>query len=159
MTLFSKRWRAESEGISKFCERGVNLDELNFNFSFDEEPSAPGDDTTYTNVVNIPQYVPSGEKPDVDELIEMTKVNELLENIEESDVPDDVKEFLRIAAYRHAVIDFDKVADYYAESQKEIQELMEQSALVIIDVDNAIANGYTQLQRELDDIMGDEDDE
>ena len=49
--------------------QGVNLDELNFNFNFDDEPSSPNEDNTYTSVVNIPQYIPSGEKPDVEELI------------------------------------------------------------------------------------------
>ena len=38
---------------------------------------------------------------------------------------------------------------------------MEKSALVIIDIDNAIANGYTQLRGEFDNLLegDDEDDE
>ena len=34
-----------------------------------------------------------------------------------------------------------------------MQELMEESALVIIDIDNAIANGYVKLSRRLEKIM------
>lgn len=92
-------------------------------------------------------------------MVVLDKVNELLAEIEESPIPDDIKRFFTIAAYRHAVIDFDKVADYYAESPAEVQKLMEDSALVIIDIDNAIANGYAQLQKKLDEIMGETDDE
>ena len=39
-----------------------------------------------------------------------------------------------------------------------MQRLMEKSALVIIDVDNAIANGYASLFADVLDTMEDEDD-
>ena len=38
-----------------------------------------------------------------------------------------------------------KIADYYANSSKEMQELMEKSALVIIDFESAIQLGYVKL--------------
>nr|DAT52234.1 MAG TPA: Cysteine hydrolase [Caudoviricetes sp.] len=34
-----------------------------------------------------------------------------------------------------------------------MQELMEESALVIIDYDNALRNGYVQLSESLEEIM------
>lgn len=40
-----------------------------------------------------------------------------------------------------------------------MQELMEHSALVIIDYDDAIKNGYVQLSSSLESILGDENDE
>ena len=60
---------------------------------------------------------------------------------------------MRFAATRHIVFNYSKVADYYAHSSKEVQELMEQSALVIIDVNDAIANGYLQLSKNIEKIM------
>lgn len=39
-----------------------------------------------------------------------------------------------------------------------MQELMERSALVIIDYDDAIKNGYVQLSSSLEEILGDEND-
>jgi hypothetical protein len=36
-----------------------------------------------------------------------------------------------------------------------MQELMEKSALVIIDIKDAIANGYVQLTEKLEEIMND----
>lgn len=39
-----------------------------------------------------------------------------------------------------------------------MQDLMERSALVIIDYDDAIKNGYVQLSSSLEEILGDEND-
>ena len=62
-----------------------------------------------------------------------------------------------LAAYRHIVFDFDKIADYYAKASKKVQELMEHSALVIIDYNDAIANGYAILSEALEDMMEQDD--
>jgi hypothetical protein len=47
------------------------------------------------------------------------------------------------------VFNFSKIADYYAHSSSEMQELMEQSALVIVDFDKAIEYGYVALNNQL----------
>ena len=43
----------------------------------------------------------------------------------------------------------EKIADYYAHSSKEMQMLMEKSALVIIDFEKAIQLGYVKLSEEI----------
>ena len=43
-----------------------------------------------------------------------SKYEELLSEIDNSDVPARVKEFLRIAALRHIVFDYGQIADFYA---------------------------------------------
>ena len=63
------------------------------------------------------------------------------------------KEFLRHAAARHLVFNYSKIADYYAHTSPEMQRLMEKSALVIIDFDDAIANGYVRLSENIKRIM------
>lgn len=107
----------------------------------------------YTMKVGIPQYLPSAECPRLDECYGLTKYNELMYNINKSNVTEEEKEFLRYAASRHIVFQYSKIADYYAHASKEMQELMEQSALVIIDVNDAIANGYVRLSKNVKDIM------
>lgn len=111
------------------------------------------EDKKYTTKVGVPQYLPSAECPRLDSLVNMTKYKELLRNINASNVSEDEKEFLRLAATRHLVFTYSKVADYYAHASKEMQELMEQSALVIIDMDDAIANGYVKLSKNIKSIM------
>ena len=112
-------------------------------------------DKKYSTKVEIPQYLPSKICPKIWELCDKTKYNELVRNIAVSDVPDDVKEFLMFAATRHIVFNYAKIADYYAHSDVDVQRLMEQSALVIIDVDDAIANGYMRLSKNIKKLLED----
>ena len=59
------------------------------------------------------------------------------------------KKFLIKSAQRHIVFDYSKIADYYANSNKEVQDLMERSALIIIDFDKAIESGYVKLTNDI----------
>lgn len=115
-------------------------------------------DKKYSNKVSIPQYLPSKVCPKVWELCDKTKYNELVQNIIKSNVPDDVKEFLMFAATRHIVFNYAKIADYYSHANVTIQRLMEQSALVIIDVDDAIANGYMRLSKNIRKLLENSDE-
>ena len=73
----------------------------------------------------------------------------LLDEIDKSTVSDAQKEMLRICAYRHARINFENMAEYYAHQDKEMQELMENNALVIIDFDKAIERGFVDMTKKL----------
>ena len=99
-------------------------------------------DSTYTGAINVPQYAPSGTKPHIESLVDTKKYSALIKSINEAPVSDEEKRFLRLAASRHIVFNYSRIADYYAHTTPEMQKLMEQSALVILDVDDAIANGY-----------------
>jgi len=55
------------------------------------------------------------------------------------------KLFLYAAASRHTVFNYELIADYYAHAAPEMRKLMEDSALVIIDVKRAIELGYVRL--------------
>lgn len=112
-------------------------------------------DKKYTKKVEKPQYLPSEIKPDLAELYDMQKHNQLIADINKSNISDDEKKFLRFAATRHIIFNYSKIADYYAHADKEMQELMEKSALVIIDIDDAIANGYVKLSTQIDRILED----
>ena len=106
----------------------------------------------YTSKISIPQYLPKAECPSIYELISTIKYDELVTDIMNSSVTDEQKEFLLKAATRHIVFNYSKIADYYAHQDKEMQELMEKSALVLIDFDDAIANGYAKLDHRIIDL-------
>ena len=112
-------------------------------------------DDPYTNTKRekVPQYTPSVVKPSLDSLVDTRKYGQLLKSINESNVPEEEKQFLRLAATRHIAFKYALIADYYANSDKEMQELMEQSALVLIDFDDAIRNGYVTLTEDIQEIM------
>lgn len=62
------------------------------------------------------------------------------------------------AATRHYAFNYKNIAEYYAHAPAEIQELMEESALVIIDYNNAIRNGYVQLSEDLKSLVESEEE-
>lgn len=110
-------------------------------------------DAKYTTKVGAPQYLPRNEKPALHELCDTRKYESLLQDINKSNLSEDDKAFLRLAATRHIVFRYDKIADYYAHSNKTMQSLMESSALVIIDFNDAIANGYVRMSKNIEKIM------
>ena len=114
-------------------------------------------DKKYTRKTIIPQYVPNNACPNITSLCNIEKYSKLIRDINNSNVTEDEKRFLRFAAARHIVFNYSLIADYYAHSDKEMQELMEQSALVILDIDDAIANGYVELSSSLNNILSAEE--
>ena len=136
---------------------GIDMEDfgfLDFNSFEDEEKEKK---SKYTQKVDIPQYEVQGDNPFIDELIDKEKVKYFIEEIESANISDEQKEFLKIAATRHFSFNYSKIAEYYAHQDKEMQELMEHSALVLIDIDNAIANGYVKLSQDIEDMINNEE--
>lgn len=99
----------------------------------------------YTTSAGSPLYVPKDRKPHILELRDNSKVQRLLQEIDASHVTPEEKLFLASAAQRHAVFNYELIADYYAHASPEMQRLMEASALVIVDIDQAIERGYVTI--------------
>lgn len=130
-----------------------------FGFVDEALPDIVDEDNKYTMETKIPQYQITGECPDISEIIDTGKSDELIAEIIEADgITDEEKQFLIEAARRHTIFNYRNIAEYYVHANAEMQNLMERSALVIIDFDNAIANGYASLHAEMLDIMEGEDD-
>ena len=110
-------------------------------------------DNNYTAKINIPQYEMHGLQPNVMQLCNMNKYYELIMKIDKSNVSDAEKRFLKMAATRHLQFNYSLIAEYYAHADAEMQRLMEDSALVIIDFDDAIQKGYTLLMDRFGKIM------
>jgi hypothetical protein len=99
----------------------------------------------YSSKIEAPIYEPKNQKPHILELIDKSKTQRLIREIESSSLPYDEKMFLLDAARRHTIFNYEKIADYYAHSSKEMQHLMERSGLVIIDFEKAIQYGYVKI--------------
>lgn len=136
--------------MEKLEEELKDLDFSDFTFDFGIDPEEQGEDDTYTQETKIPQYEPTGERVNLADLFNDDKANALIDEIDASDIPQDIKGFLKMAACRHIVFDYGKIADYYVNANAEVQKLMERSALVIIDYGDAVANGYTALKTEME---------
>jgi hypothetical protein len=103
------------------------------------------DNSSYTSKIEAPIYEPKGQKPKVQELADTNKTDALISKLEASNLPGEVKAFLRLAAYRHTVFNYEAIAEFYAHADTETQQLMEDSALIIIDFKKAIEDGYVLL--------------
>lgn len=117
---------------------------------------AMGDDKKYSRAIKIPQYNPSEEVPKLESMLDLEKYSKLIYAINKSDVSEEEKKFLRFAASRHIVFNYALIADYYAHASAEMQYLMEQSALVILDINDAIANGYVKLSEKMKQLVEEE---
>ena len=114
------------------------------------------EDDKYTKEIVAPTYEPTGEKPSINDLVNLDKTNKLLAEIETADIAEEDKHLLRLSAQRHNVFNFENIANYYAHSDAKVQDLMEKSAMVIIDYNKAVENGYTQLTHEIMEVQSED---
>ena len=150
----------DEELLKQELEEIMNVNMAAFGFEEGDDVFADElEDNTYTMKTNIPQYEITGECPSLSDMLDKGKSKELIGVIETAEgITDEERQFLKDAAGRHNVFNYRNVAEYYAHANPEMQRLMEKSALVIIDVDNAIANGYATLLGEILDAMEDEEE-
>lgn len=119
--------------------------------------NASDGDNNYSRKIEAPIYEPSASKPAASELFDTSKTDTLVTEInQDQTLTDGERAFLIAAAQRHTVINFTKVADYYAHSPAHIQRLFENSALVIIDFDRAIELGFVKLTERIAQLVEDE---
>lgn len=144
----------ELEELNKTFE---DIDIPNFDFEpntqLEDEDKANIDNTKYTSKIDIPHYEVKGVKPLLNTLVKEDKAKELIDEIKVANITEEEKEFLIKAAYRHLAFNYQNVAEYYAHASNEVQELMEKSALVIIDYNDAIKNGYIQIKEAINSMI------
>jgi hypothetical protein len=131
---------------------GFEVDELSTLMGFEEQASetiGSAGDGQYTNKITAPIYEPKGERPLISALIDRDKTLSLIAEIDMSELPEDVKEFMRFSAERHTVFNFRQIAEYYCHANPTLQNLMERSGMVIIDFDKAIEYGFVHLTERL----------
>jgi hypothetical protein len=110
-------------------------------------------DEQYTKKIDTPIYTPKGDKPKLKDLCDSTHTNTLLDKIKQSNLSEDIKQFLTLAAHRHTAFNYSLIAEYYAHADSELQQLMEDSALVIIDFNRAIELGYVKLSDDIAEVF------
>lgn len=104
----------------------------------------------YTRKIEAPIYEPKDPTPPaIEDLYDATKTNQLLDDITAAEfeglISPGEAEFLRAAAHRHTTIDYQNVAEFYAHADAPLQALIEASALIIIDFNSAIEDGFVRL--------------
>jgi hypothetical protein len=133
---------------------GFGLDEIEAFGDVCSDQTDGGGSENYSRKIEAPIYEITGKKPVISEMIDRSKTERLQKNIQISNIPDEIKSFLMFAAERHTVFNFKNIAEFYAHSDEHVQNLMEESALIIIDFNRAIEDGFVQLSKELLEISG-----
>lgn len=118
-----------------------------------EAEEEPEKENPYTVKTDCPQYEITGETPPLSKCLDTSKTDELLVQIEKTEgITEKEKEFLIKAAQRHLAFSYREIAEYYAAASKPMQELMEESALVVIDFEDAVKHGYVEMTKTLQEL-------
>ena len=161
-TTAHKNYNLDIEEVEAVAdEYGFELDKLGVEVenTNNDDFIIYGEDNVYTKKIKSPHYEITGDKPSDLELINDEKTQTLIQEIKNSNIDKKDKDFLIKAANRHTIFDYGKIAEYYAHSDKEVQDLMEKSALVIIDFNKAIEYGYVKLSNEVAEQYNEEYEE
>lgn len=148
--------RGTDEGLSGTGYDDADLDALLEGLADEALDGEAQEASPYTNKIVSPVYEPTGRCPEVSELAKLDKYLALKREIDASDLPADVRAFLLTAAQRHVVFHFANIAEYYCHASKEVQRLFENSALVIIDYNRAVENGFVALTETLGQLAEEE---
>lgn len=155
-------WNDEqlAETLEELKNSGWDLDEIGFNDSDIKELNQDESENIYTKKIEAPIYNVTGDCPRVSDLFDKTKHDQLVSEIKTNKkLSDDVKTFLEYAAARHIVFNYQNIAEFYAHADKETQEFMEKSALIIIDFDKAIESGFVEMSQDIVKIYESDYDE
>lgn len=115
-------------------------------------PSGSKGENPYVQKTDVPIYEIKGEQPLISDCIDLNNVEAKCAAIDKANITDQQKTMLKACAYRFAEINFANMAEYYAHQDKEMQELMESLALVIVDFDKAIELGLVNMDKKMREI-------
>jgi hypothetical protein len=102
--------------------------------------------------INIPIYTPSTIQPEITELANLDKTKSLIDKINLLDIPENLKEILKIRASFFTDFNFQKIADYYSSQDNNIKEVFEDLGMVILAPKEALKKGFIELQETVFDI-------
>lgn len=116
--------------------------------------ATPDLERRYTERINVPEYVPTAEEPPPPYSLCDTTVHDRIamaveQALSEGTIDEATARFLLLGAKRHLRFDYAAIAEFYAHQPPEVQRLMEESALVIVDFDDAIAHGFVRFDERL----------
>ncbi|MEE3358026.1 MAG: hypothetical protein VZR31_08065, partial [Lachnospiraceae bacterium] len=101
--------------------------------------------------VSIPYYTPAEETPEAKDLADLSEVDELMEMIANTKCDPELSKILQVRAAFFAEFNFQKIADYYAHSDKKVKELMKRLGLVIVIPKEAYERGMCDFRESFDE--------
>jgi hypothetical protein len=131
----------------------ISKDEFNERFSVPLSFFTIVDKNIYVTEPKSPIYTPTGKNVKIGDMFNDEKYIKLLELINNPAIKDEkLKYFLQLAATRFIEFNYTNIAEYYANLKPDdsaIKDIFEKLALVIIDYNKAIENGFVKLFNEV----------
>ena len=111
----------------------------------------------YSTKIKIPKFEPDDRNIQLEDCVNVDKYNELIRRINkelsDGNITEHEAKFLKLCATRWIVFDYSNVAQYYATNASEtVQRLLEQSTMILIDVDKAFENTTTTVRKFVNDV-------
>ena len=126
-------------------------------FGFGDAPAGDGGagalDDRYSQRVGKVDYEPSGRSWEPGQLFSRPK--DYSDEIEAMDAPEGIKELCRLRNAWLCEFDYAKIADYYCnQATPGEQRMFERLALVLLDRDQLIENGFSELLADIAGVCG-----
>lgn len=102
--------------------------------------------------IEIPFYTPSDEMPSIKDLAITDKADNLIEIIEGMKIDDDLKKILKFRASFFVDFNFQKIADFYYNSNDDLRKLFDSLGLVVLAPKKALENGFIEISENIDDL-------
>lgn len=150
-------WDEEMLKVELEAIKESDLDHLLTGFSDEEIDELTGasdqSNNAYSTKIKGLVYEIIGDKPNLVQMVDSSKTTTLIQEIESAEIDDEARQLLLAAANRHTVFDYGNIAEYYAHAPSVVQRLMEKSALIVVDMDSAIENGYVKMTKTIEEIQ------
>lgn len=99
------------------------------------------------------QYSPTGDEVCIKDCYDDERYKEFMSLIEKSELSNEMKSFLKLAASRFIVFNYKKIAELYcSKCSKDEQDVFEKLSLVIVDFNDALKNGLVRMSETLKTI-------
>jgi ParB-like chromosome segregation protein Spo0J len=96
--------------------------------------------------IEIPFYTPSEIQPEINELADLKKTNLLIDKIDQLKIDQELKDILKARASFFTDFNFQKIADFYSQQEKEVKEIFEDLGMIILAPKEALKKGFIELQ-------------
>ena len=99
--------------------------------------------------IEIPFYTPSKIQPEINELADLKKTNLLIDKIDLLKIDQELKDILKARASFFTDFNFQKIADFYSQQEKEVKEIFEDLGMIILAPKEALKKGFIELQEKV----------
>lgn len=111
----------------------------------------------YSKGIKIPKFEPDGTNVELEDCVNVDRYIFLLKDIDvklkEKKITEIEAKFLKMCATRWLKFDYENVAQYYAsKASPEFQRCLEQSAMILIDIDKAFENTIVKSRDYIDKV-------